>query len=129
MIGILCRIDQYGKCTYTRKMDSPYKITGFQSACSEYHEDILSLDERYNVRAPSVFIIEASGHSKTLGVMSGDKLIIDRALKPLKGDLVLLVVNGEFKLTHYLPELLKNQDPDVGDFIWGVVTTILRELK
>jgi DNA polymerase V len=110
-------------------MDSTYKITGFQSACSEYHEDILSLDERYHVSAPSVFIIEASGHSIALGVMSKDKLIIDRALKPLKGELVLLVVNGEFKLTHYLPELLKNQDPDVGDFIWGVVTTILRELR
>jgi len=110
-------------------MDATYKITGFQSACSEYHEETLSLDERYQISAPSVFIIEASGHSRPLGVMSKDKLIIDRALKPFKGDLVLLVVNGEFKLMHYQPELLKNQDPDVGDFIWGVVTTILRELR
>ena len=109
--------------------DSSYKITGFQSACSEYHEDILSLDERYRVNAASVFIIEASGSSHALGIKSKDKLIIDRALKPQRGELVLLVVRGEFKFTYFLPEQLKNQDPDSGDFIWGVVTTILRELR
>lgn len=109
--------------------DSSYKITGFQSACSEYHEDILSLDERYQIGAPSVFIIAANGNSLTLGIKSGDKFIIDRALKPQKNELVLLVVNGEFRFTHFMPEQLKNQDPDSGDFIWGVVTTILRELR
>lgn len=106
-----------------------YKITGFQSACTEYHEDILSLDERYRIGAPSVFIIQASGNSHALGIKSGDKFIIDRALKPGRGELVLLVVNGEFKFSHYLPEQLKNDNPDSGDFIWGVITTILRELR
>lgn len=106
-----------------------YKITGFQSACTEYHEDILSLDERYQIGAPSVFIIEASGHSPSLGIKSKDKFIIDRALKPLRGELVLLVVNGEFKLSHFLPEQLKNDNPDTGDFIWGVITTLLREFR
>jgi hypothetical protein len=110
-------------------MDTSYKITGFQSACSEYHEDILSLDERYNIGAPSIFIIAASGNSAPLGIKSGDKFIVDRSLKPRKNELVLLVVNCEFKFTHFLPEQLKNQDPDSGDFIWGVVTTILRELR
>ncbi len=106
-----------------------YKITGFQSACTEYHEDILSLDERYQIGAPSGFIIAATGHSQPLGIKSGDKFVIDRALTPQKGELVLLVVRGEFKFTHYMPEQLKNQDPDSGDFIWGVVTTLLRELR
>ena len=106
-----------------------YKITGFQSACTEYHEDILSLDERYQIGAPSVFIIAASGNSFSLGIKSGDKFIIDRALKPKRGELVLLVVNGEFKFTHFLPEQLKTDHPDSGDFIWGVVTTLLREFR
>lgn len=109
--------------------DSSYKITGFQSACSEYHEDILSLDERYHIGAPSVFIIECSSNLFSLGIKAGDKFIIDRALKPRKGELVLLVVGGEFKFAHYSPELLKNQDPDCGDLLWGVVATILRELR
>lgn len=106
-----------------------YKITGFQSACSEYHEDILSLDERYRIGAPSVFIIEASGDSHSLGIKNKDKFVIDRALKPQKGELVLLVVNGEFKFTYFLPTQLKNENPDSGDFIWGVVTTLLREFR
>ena len=106
-----------------------YKITGFQSACSEYHEDILSLDERYRIGAPSVFIIEASGDSQSLGIKNKDKFVIDRALKPQKGELVLLVVNGEFKFTYFLPAQLKNENPDSGDFIWGVVTTLLREFR
>lgn len=106
-----------------------YKITGFQSACTEYHEDILSLDERYQVGAPSVFIIAASGSSHALGIKSGDKFIIDRSLKPQRGELVLLVVNGEFKFSHFSPEQLKNSHPDSGDFIWGVVTTLLREMR
>ena len=109
--------------------DSPYKITGFQSACSEYHEDILSLDKRYGIGAPSIFIIAANGTSISLGIKSGDKFIIDRSLKPQKGELVLLVVRGEFTFTHFSPQQLKNQDPDSGDFIWGVVITILRELR
>ncbi|MBA2405000.1 MAG: hypothetical protein H0V66_09535, partial [Bdellovibrionales bacterium] len=62
-------------------------------------------------------------------IKAGDKFIIDRALKPQKGELVLLVVSGEFKFTHFSPEQLKNQDPDSGDIVWGVVTTILRELR
>jgi SOS-response transcriptional repressor LexA len=106
-----------------------YKITGFQSACTEYHEDILSLDERYQIGAPSVFIIAASGNSHSLGIKSGDKFVIDRALKPSRGELVILVVSGEFKFTHFLPEQLKTDNPDSGDFIWGVVTTLLRELR
>jgi DNA polymerase V len=109
--------------------DSTYRITGFQSPCAEYHEKILSLDERYLVNHPGIFIIEASGTSPKLGIRPGDKLIINRAETPRKGDLVLLVIQNEFKLTLFSPEELKKQDADTGDFIWGVVTTLLREFK
>lgn len=109
--------------------DSSYKITGFQSPCSEYHEKILSLDERYLIHHPGIFIIEASGSSLKLGIQSGDKLIVNRSLKPMKGNLVLLVIENEFKLAHFSPELLKGKDPETEDFLWGVVTTMLREFK
>jgi SOS-response transcriptional repressor LexA len=109
--------------------DSSYKITGFQSPCSEYHEKILSLDERYHINHPGIFIVEASGASPKLGIQSGDKLIINRALKPTRGQLVLLVLDNEFKLAHFVPELLKGKDPETEDFLWGVVTTLLREFK
>ena len=103
-------LDVYGKYTYTLSMnssDSSYSITGFQSPCAEFHEKILSLDERYSVNHPGIFIIEAT--------------------RP--GDLVLLVIQNEFKLTFFSPQELKKQDLDSGDFVWGVVMTLLREFK
>lgn len=110
-------------------VESPYQITGFQSPCSEYHEKTLSLDERYKLSAPSVFIVQVSGHSPKLGMRSGDKLIIDRSLTPRPGDVVLLVVNNDFKLSTFSLELTQNKDPETEDFVWGVVTTLLREFK
>lgn len=109
--------------------NSNYKMTGFQSACAEYHEEILSLDERYGVGRPSVFIVEASGNALQLGIRSKDKLIVDRALVPRQDDLVILVVQNEFKLSRFDQRSLKQQDPESGDFVWGVVITLLREFK
>ena len=109
--------------------DSHYKMTGFQSACSEYHEEILSLDERYQVGRASVFIVEVNGHSHHLGIRSKDKLIVDRSRKPQANDVVVVVVQNEFKVVCYDPRSFKSDDPESGDFIWGVVTTLLREFK
>lgn len=128
----LATLESYGKFTYSEKMDSydsTYKMTGFQSACAEYHEQILSLDERYGVGRPSVFIVEVSGNAPQLGIRSKDKLVVDRALVPRQDDLVILVIQNEFKLIRFEPRSLKLQDPESGDFIWGVVTTLLREFK
>lgn len=125
-------LDMYGKVTYSVKMDSSdstYKITGFQSPCAEYHEEILSLDERYLVKHPGIFIIEAATTSVKLGVRAGDKLIINRSLAPKRDDLVLLVINNNFSLTRFHPEQLKDKDPESEDFLWGVVTTLLREFR
>lgn len=125
-------LDSYVKDTYSKEMDSSdstYKITGFQSPCAEYHEDILSLDERYLVNRPGIFIIEAATTSVKLGVRAGDKLIINRALIPKRSDLVLLVINNNFTLTRFDPDQLKGKDPESEDFLWGVVTTLLREFR
>lgn len=125
-------LDGYVKVTYNEKMDSSdsaYKITGFQSPCAEYHEDILSLDERYLVARPGIFIIEAATTSVKLGVRAGDKLIINRSLVPKRDDLVLVVINNNFTLTRFYPEQLKDKDPESEDFLWGVVTTLLREFR
>ena len=108
-------------------MNSPYEMTGFQSPCAEFAQKPLSLDERYLTNKPSLFIIEAAGESKTLGISKGDKLLIDRSLKPREGQLVLLVLNNEFTLRKFSWKMLEGQDPESGDFVWGVITTLLRE--
>ena len=110
-------------------MGQSYDVTGFQSACAEFAEKPLSLDERYLTNRPSLFIIEAAGDSKVLGITKGDKLLIDRSLNPREGQLCLFVINNEFRLQRFSQQMLKGQDPETGDFIWGVVTTLLREFN
>lgn len=110
-------------------MSSSYEMTGFQSPCAEFAQKPLSLDERYLTNKPSLFIIEAAGDSKFLGISKGDKLLIDRSLRPQEGQLVLLVLNNEFSLQKFSWKMLQGQDPETGDFVWGVVTTLLREFN
>lgn len=109
--------------------DFTYEMTGFQSACSEYAEEVLSLDKRYLTNRPATFIIEAKGDSKFLGIKSGDKLIIDRSLNPQEDDTVLLVVRNEFQVSRFKRAMTEGHDPENGDFVWGVVTTLIRELR
>lgn len=109
--------------------NSDYDITGFESPCTEFREKNLSLDERYQIDRPQTFIVEIKGDSHKLGLKSGDKLILNRSLIPHEDQLVLLVIKNEFKLGAFSTAQLKDQDPETGDFVWGVVTTLLRELK
>jgi DNA polymerase V len=120
---------EYGKCTDNVGMSNAYEVTGFQSPCAEFAQKPLSLDEKYLQNRPATFIIEAVGESRPLGIRPKDKLLIDRSLDPKEGDLVLLVINNEFVVNRFSRQLLKNQDPETGDFVWGVITTLLREFK
>jgi SOS-response transcriptional repressor LexA len=108
-------------------MSTSYEMTGFQSPCAEFAEKPLSLDERYLIHHSAIFIIQAVGESKALGIKSKDRLIIDRSLTPKEGQLILLVINNQFEVGLYSKKMLEGQDPESGDFIWGVVTTLLRE--
>lgn len=110
-------------------MSNSYEVTGFQSACAEFAEKPLSLDERYLTNRPSLFIIEAASDSRVLGVNKGDKLLIDRSLTPKEGQLCLFVINNQFQLQKFSKKLFEGQEPETGDFVWGVVTTLLREFN
>jgi SOS-response transcriptional repressor LexA len=110
-------------------MSNSYEVTGFQSACAEFAEKPLSLDERYLQNRPATFIIEAASESRPLGIRRGDRLIIDRSLKPRVGQLVLLVVNNEFRLSLFHKNMVMGEDSDSNDFVWGVITTLIREFS
>lgn len=110
-------------------MTTSYEMTGFQSPCAEFAEKPLSLDERYLTNPPATFIIQVVGESKALGVRPKDRLIIDRSLTPKEGQLVLLVIKNQFEICLFSRKMLEGQDSESGDFVWGVVTTLLREFK
>ena len=90
-------------------------------------ESILSLDDQFLIFHPATFIIEVSGHSSKLGLKSGDKLIINRALLPAEDQLVLIVKQNEFHIQRYLTQQSINLVNETEDFVWGVVIAVLRE--
>ncbi|MEI4549923.1 S24 family peptidase [Pseudoalteromonas spongiae] len=72
-------------------------ITGFESPAAEYLELGLSLDELLIQHPTATFIGVASGESMIgSGVFDGDLLIVDRALEPSQGDLIVANYNGTF---------------------------------
>lgn len=69
---------------------------GFPSPADDYMEGALDLHEHL-IRHPSAtFYCRVCGDSMTgAGIFDGDLLIVDRALTPRDGDVVLALINGE----------------------------------
>lgn len=108
-------------------MDRANEATGFKSACAEFSERSLSLDEKLLLGSPAVFIIEASTESRILDIKIGDKLVVDRSLHPVTGKIIVLVRDNQMEITKFHPKLIEGHDPETGDFVWGVVTAQIRE--
>ncbi len=115
------------------------EMTGFQSACAEYAEDRLSLDERYLTNPPAMYPLLIKSDSKLFELRKGDHLIIDRSLDPRPGDLVVAVISNDFKIASFalgpdgpilLPYNKKVGDVELEeDFIWGVVSSQHRKIR
>lgn len=91
--------------------------------------DTFSLDQHILSDRKSTFLIRVKGKKKRLNLVPGDLLVVDKALPLMKDKLAVLVVKGKFTIDLVSDEFLKKHDPENGDFIWGMVKTIVRELK
>lgn len=68
---------------------------GFPSPAADYEEQTLSIDELVDLRTPHVYLARVDGDSMTgAGVYDGDVLVINRALEPRSGDVVVAYVDG-----------------------------------
>lgn len=117
-------------------------VAGFPSPCEDYLEGKLSLDEHLIKHPAATFFVRVAGDSMVgAGIHSGDLLLVDRALKPKHGNIVIAVVNGELtvKRLHYAGERLllvaenERYSPlEINEFtefqIWGVVTNAIHPL-
>ncbi|EDG3329285.1 translesion error-prone DNA polymerase V autoproteolytic subunit [Salmonella enterica] len=70
---------------------------GFPSPATDYTEEELDLNA-YCIRRPSsTFFVQAIGDSmRDMGLHSGDLMVVDKAEKPLQGDIVIAETEGEF---------------------------------
>lgn len=109
---------------------------GTPSLADEYVEQRHSLDEHLNERRVSTFFMRVAGDSmRDSGIFNGDLLVVDRALEPTHGCVMIAVVDGEFTVRQLLftPDgyTLRASHPDYPDMhikpeqdfsIWGVVS-------
>ena len=100
----------------------------------------LSLDELMNIRGAATYLVRVEGDSmQGAGIHSGDLLVVSKALEPVRGKIVIAVINGEplCKRLDYCAQgpVLRSENPrfppryvlEGEDFsVWGVVTHSLR---
>jgi DNA polymerase V len=116
---------------------------GFPSPADDHIDKRLDLNEYLIRRQNSTFCVRARGHSMTgAGILDGDLLIVDRAIEPASGHVIVAVLDGEttVKRLHrqgrrviLLPEA-EGYEPitirEGQDFlVWGVVTHAIHALN
>ena len=69
---------------------------GFPSPADDYMDKRLDLNEHLIKHEAATFYCRVSGHSmEGAGIFDGDLLIVDRAVKPKNGSIVVASVDGE----------------------------------
>lgn len=118
---------------------------GFPSPAQDYMSDSIDLNQELIRHPATTFYARAVGDSmKGCGIDDGDLLVIDKAIDPQEGDIVVAYIDGEFTLKKVKLELdgsclwlipANDEYPpikvtDENDFIiWGVLTyNIKRQL-
>lgn len=72
---------------------------GFPSPADEGLEEPLDLNAYLVRHRASTFLFTVRGDSMNgMGILPGDKVLVDRALAPCHGDVVVAAVNGEYTL-------------------------------
>jgi DNA polymerase V len=114
---------------------------GFPSPAESHIERSLDLNQLLIQHPAATFFVRVEGHSmREAGIQSGDVLIVDRALSPQSGRIIVAILNGEFTLKRILikedrlflvPENPQFRPIEVSpemDFeVWGVVTYVIHK--
>lgn len=111
---------------------------GFPSPADDYLDRRLDLNEYLITHPAATFYCRVSGHSmKDVGIFDGDLLIVDRAVQPVNGSVVVANIEGELtcKILDTTKKQLLSANPDyppyyIGDdtelYIEGVVIHSIR---
>ncbi|CAN5133950.1 translesion error-prone DNA polymerase V autoproteolytic subunit [soil metagenome] len=115
---------------------------GYGSGADDAASGGLDLNEALIRNAQATFVMKASGAAmRDAGIDDGDMLLVDRAVKPVHGHVIVAIVEGELlcrRLHRRGKEVsLEAANADVetvplkaGESIelWGVVTTVIKRL-
>lgn len=115
---------------------------GFPSPTDDYLDGRLDLNERLVRHPAATFFVRVEGDSMIEdGIHSGDTLVVDRAVAPSSGRVVVAIVNGEMTVKRlarrngrlFLDPGHPRYSPielhaDMDAAIWGVVTFVIHPL-
>jgi len=117
---------------------------GFPSPADDYIEDVLDLNRHLIIAGheDATFVLRVSGHSMIqAGIFDGDEVVVDRAVNPTEGRIVVAVVNGDLTIKYLRFQagkpVLVAGNPHYADrnfaegdelTIWGVVTRVLHKV-
>ncbi|MBI6565190.1 peptidase S24 [Pseudomonas synxantha] len=107
---------------------------------ADHIEQHISLDEVLNIRAPHVYLVAITGESmQGIGIFEGDLAVVDRAIEPAHGHVVVALLNNEPVCKRLCKRgrevILLSENPKYparyvleGDelSIWGVITSTVR---
>ncbi len=114
---------------------------GFPSPAEDHCAKRIDLIERLITHPQATYLMRVRGLSMVeAGIGDGDVVVIDRAIKPRNGQIVVAVVDGEFTVKYLSMRAgrvrLKAANPTFADIVpkdgqvvevWGVVKAALKE--
>lgn len=115
---------------------------GFPSPAEDYIERRLDLNDLVLHKEATYYAWVAGDSMIDLNIHDGDLLMIDKAVEPEMGDIVVAEVDGHFTVKRLgehdgAPSLLPGNpaypviriNPEVGVTIWGVVVRVIHDTR
>jgi len=112
---------------------------GFPSPAEDYIEDRLDLNEHLIEHPAATYFVRVAGTSMVdAGIHDGDILVVDRAIEPVDGKVVVASLNGNLSVKRLRKNdgsvYLKAENEEYEDIeitphnelkVWGVVTHVI----
>jgi DNA polymerase V len=116
---------------------------GFPNAAEDLAAKRIDLTAELITHPQATFLVRVSGDSMTeAGIADGDVLIVDRALKPEHGNVVVAMIDGDFTVKYLHQRFgqfkLRAANPTYPDIVpregqmvevWGVVTASIKRFR
>ncbi|MCR1347035.1 translesion error-prone DNA polymerase V autoproteolytic subunit [Acidithiobacillus ferrooxidans] len=115
---------------------------GFPSPADDYVEKQIDLNTHLIQHREATFILRVSGWSmRDAGIFDGDEIIVDRAITPVDGKIVVAAINGDLTVKRLrriggavhlvaenpeFPAIILQEGEEL--CIWGVVTRVLHRV-
>ena len=103
--------------TISKELNIKSRTTGFASPAESYVDKRLDLNDLIIQNVHTTFYFRYMGPN-TLGVKTGNILVLDRSIEPTEGDLVVLTDKQCFKIRKYEGQ----------ENVWGRVSWILNKI-